>query len=175
MGKRSNFERIDKDLYRTFDKRAGDALRPYLPHACTYVEPCCGHGDLIKNLSRFPNIRCVRSTDISAPYCVDAMTLDESSLEGVDYIITNPPWTRSILHPMIEHFAKLRPTWLLFDADWAHTKQSIELQRKYCNQIVSVGRLIFIPGTKTGGKDNCAWYLFDANKSADIIFEPRAA
>ena len=25
---------------------------------------------------------------------------------------------------MIEHFTSLRPTWLLFDADWMHTKQS---------------------------------------------------
>ena len=41
-----------------------------------------------------------------------------------EYIITNPPWNRKILHPMIEHFADFKPTWLLFDADWMHTKQS---------------------------------------------------
>ena len=175
MGKRSNFERIDKDLYRTFDPRAGNALRPHLPRRCVYAEPCCGHGDLIKNLGRFAGIRCGLATDIAEPYCVDALGLHERALDGVDMIITNPPWTHPILHALIEHFAKLRPTWLLFDADWAHTKQSVDLQRKYCVQIVSVGRLIWIPGTTTSGKDNCAWYLFDARKDSEIIFQPRAA
>ena len=30
MGKRSNFERIDKDFYATIDKRAVDTLLPFL-------------------------------------------------------------------------------------------------------------------------------------------------
>ena len=77
------------------------------------------------------------------------------------YIITNPPWDRTMLHPMIEHFTKLRPTWLLFDADWAHTKQSAPYMKK-CAEIVSVGRIKWF-GNMTG-KDNCAWYLFYNNE-----------
>ena len=58
---------------------------------------------------------------------------------------------------MIEHFKSLKPTWLLFDADWMHTRQSREYI-KYCSMIVSVGRIKWF-GNMTG-KDNCAWYLF---------------
>jgi hypothetical protein len=76
-----------------------------------------------------------------------------------NYIITNPPWDRKVLHPMINHFAPLKPTWLLFDADWMHTKQS-QPYMPFLHKIVSVGRIKWF-GNMTG-KDNCAWYLFDA-------------
>jgi hypothetical protein len=61
---------------------------------------------------------------------------------------------------MIDRFATTHPTWLLFDADWAHTKQSTPYMA-YCAKIVSVGRVKWIEGSKMTGKDNCAWYLFD--------------
>ena len=86
-----------------------------------------------------------------------------------DYIITNPPWDRSVLHPMIDHFSLLRPTWLLFDADWPHTKQSAEYM-KMCSKIVSIGRIKWF-GNMTG-KDNCAWYLF-GNKETETKFYGR--
>ena len=79
---------------------------------------------------------------------------------NVDCFITNPPWDRKILHPMIEHFSNQHPTWLLFDADWMHTKQSAPYMER-CEMIVSVGRVKWIPESKMQGKDNCAWYLFD--------------
>ena len=41
---------------------------------------------------------------------------------------------------MIEFFA-LKPTWLLFDADWMHTHKSSEYI-KYCSMIVSVGNQV---------------------------------
>lgn len=72
------------------------------------------------------------------------------------------PWDRKLLHPMIERFTSLRPTWMLFDADWVHTKQAspyMPLLRK----IVSVGRVKWIPDSKMTGKDNCSWMLFDVD------------
>ena len=86
-----------------------------------------------------------------------------------DYIITNPPWDRSVLHPMIDHFSLLRPTWLLFDSDWPHTKQSADYMKR-CSKIVSVGRIKWF-GNMTG-KDNCAWYLFE-NKETETKFYGR--
>jgi hypothetical protein len=62
---------------------------------------------------------------------------------------------------MILHFQKIAPTWLLFDADWAHTKQSAPYLPQ-CSHIVSIGRLKWIEGSKFTGKDNCAWYRFHA-------------
>ena len=91
---------------------------------------------------------------------------------GASLIITNPPWTRQILHPMIDHFRSMRPTWLLFDADWMHTKQAIPFLT-YCHKIVSVGRVSWMQNG-TSGFDNCAWYLFDREPS-QTEFVGRAA
>ena len=68
---------------------------------------------------------------------------------------------------MIEHLSKQKPTWLLFDADWMHTKQSIPYLR-YLHKLVSVGRIKWF-GNMTG-KDNCAWYLFDREANNTIFY-----
>lgn len=86
----------------------------------------------------------------------DKLGFDE--LVESDYIITNPPWSRNILHPMIDFFSEKRPTWLLFDADWVHTRQSAPYLDRL-QTVVSVGRIKWF-GTMSG-KDNCAWHLFD--------------
>lgn len=169
MGKRSNFERVEKDFYRTIDPRAVEALAPHVKPDWTYAEPCNGGGDLQKWLTTV-DLQCEYESDISTGK--DALTLSEDDLEACDYIITNPPWSRPILHALIDHLSSLRPTWLLFDADWAHTKQSAPFMSK-CVKIVSVGRLIWIPGTTMSGKDNCAWYLFDARHNGPTEFVGR--
>lgn len=167
MGKRSDFERIDKDFYRTIDARAGRALNPHLEPSTYYWEPCCGEMDLVNELAAYGH-RCRSATDINMG--IDALNI--AACDGP--IITNPPWSRPILHAMIEHFAEISPyAWLLFDADWAHTLQSAPYMR-YCSDIVSVGRLIWIPGTTTSGKDNCAWYRFSKEKSVDTRFHGRS-
>jgi len=92
-------------------------------------------------------------------YIQDAFNI-ESAAEDVDLFVTNPPWDRKILHRLIVHLIEIRPTWLLFDADWMHTKQAAPYLR-YCRKIVSVGRVKWFPDSPHTGKDNCAWYLFD--------------
>jgi hypothetical protein len=94
---------------------------------------------------------------------LDALHLAPEHLAGAECIITNPPWSRNILHGMIDRFASLAPTWLLFDADWAFTKQS-EPYMDRCQMIVAVGRVKWIEGSKNTGKDNCAWYNFSHPK-----------
>ena len=97
----------------------------------------------------------------------DYFDLGFDELVESDYVITNPPWDRKILHPMIEYFAPRIQTWLLFDADWMHTKQSVPYM-KMCSKIVSVGRIKWF-GNMTG-KDNCAWYLFDKEVNNTIFY-----
>jgi hypothetical protein len=65
--------------------------------------------------------------------------------------------------------ANQKPTWLLFDADWMHTKQSVDYVQ-YLHKIVSVGRIKWF-GNMTG-KDNCAWYLFE-NRTTETKFYGR--
>lgn len=117
---------------------------------------------------------CARARDIS-PQRDDIEQKDAlTTLTGnIDCFITNPPWSRLILHPIISFLSAQHPTWLLFDADWAHTRQSAPYMA-YCRKIVSIGRLIWIPGTTTSGKDNCAWYLFDQHATGPTVFVGRS-
>ena len=128
MGKRSNFERVERDFYPT-PYAAVLPLLPHLPEAVRFHEPCAGDGDLVMHLEDNGHV-CAQRGDISTG------------------------------HPLIDALPRLAPTWLLFDADWMHTRQSAPLMH-YCRKIVSVGRVKWIPGSKMTGKDNCAWYLFE--------------
>lgn len=179
MGKRSNFPRRDKDKYRTFDPRAAAALAPHLPWGCRFWEPCAGAGDLVRNLQAY-GPECVVATDIAPEvegvFRLDALTVSAADVAttGATHIITNPVWSRPLMHRMIQHFSAIRPTWLLFDADWIHTRQAIPYL-PYLRKVVSVGRLIWIEDTHQSGKDNCAWYLFDRRGTGPIEFVGRAA
>ena len=174
MGKRSNFERIERDFYPT-PISALAPLVPHLPIAFDYIEPCAGDGRLIEHLKTLTNGVCIKATDIEPQLDKgiskeDALTIKWDAYKSNTYCITNPPWNRDILHPLIENFMASGKTWLLCDADWMHTRQAIPYL-KYCKKIVSVGRVKWIEDSKNTGKDNCAWYLFDLkNKTATEFF-----
>ena len=158
MGKRSDFERKPRDFYPT-PMEAVEPLLPHLSEGFKFAEPCAGNGALIEHLET--KGMCMWASDIepqaegihTSPY--NKLGFDE--LIESDYIITTPPWDRKILHPMIAFFTLRIDTWLLFDADWMHTKQSVKYM-PWCRKIVSVGRIKWF-GNMTG-KDNCAWYKF---------------
>lgn len=176
MGKRSNFKRRKHDKYATPYECVPD-LMPHLAANTRFIEPCAGNGALVKHLENLGHT-CEEAWDIKpkGPGIIrrDAMT-GRVSRRGLFYI-TNPPWTREILHPLIEHLSDQAPTWLLFDADWAHTKQAIPYLRR-CHAIIPIGRVKWIPGSAFVGKDNAAWYLFDYRTQIPTLptFYPRAA
>ena len=149
MGKRSDFERKPRDFYPT-PFEAVEPLIKHLPRQFGFAEPCAGDGALCGHLEHYGGV-CMCASDIEPQHKgihkEDYETIGELECLESDFIITNPPWDRKILHPMIAHIRKIRPTWLLFDADWMH-----------CEKIISVGRIKWF-GNMTG-KDNCAWYLF---------------
>lgn len=173
MGKRSNFKRIPRDFYPT----PYEAVAPLLPHLSQptrFAEPCAGDGRLIDHLQNAGHICCgawdiqPRRDDISKHDALDRL------IGNIDCFITNPPWDRSVLHPLICWLSIQHPTWLLFDADWAHTKQAAPFL-PHLHKIVSVGRVKWIPDSKMTGKDNCCWYLFDQTSEAPAQFIGRAA
>jgi hypothetical protein len=168
------FERRKNDFYSTWDPRAVAALLPHLPPQTRFCEPCAGDGALLDQLTAAGHV-CARARDI-APGRNDIEQKDAlTTITGnIDCFITNPPWTRAILHPLIVHLSDQAPTWLLFDADWKHTKQAAPFLPRL-RKIVSVGRLKWIQGSKCDGKDNCAWYLFDRPGNALPEFIGRAA
>lgn len=177
MGKRSSYIRRDRDAYFT-PIEAVEPLIDHLPYAFDYVEPCAGDGRLVDHITKLTSGagECLYMGDIEPQdprvmQC-DALTLDLGGYGIVDYCITNPPWDRKFLHPFIEHWLHICPTWLLFDADWMHTKQSSVLMT-YCRKIVSVGRVKWIEGSKSTGKDNVAWFLFDQSWEGPTEFYGR--
>lgn len=193
MGKRSNFERKERDFYPT-PVSAVEPLIPHLPERFTYIEPCSGDGALIRALSSFEGVAhggkfcptleyasdispswkikpltAIAGHDEEPPNCGnglrayirDAFDIEDADM-NVDFFITNPPWSRDVLHPMLMHLSAILPTWLLFDADWMHTKQAAPYLI-YCKKIISVGRVKWIPDSRHTGKDNAAWYLFETD------------
>jgi hypothetical protein len=166
MGKRSNFERIPRDFYPT-PYAAVPPLIPFLRGVRTFAEPCCGDGALVRHLGSF-GLRCVYAGDIADGQ--DALALD--TYGDADVIITNPPYTRELMHRLIAHFQRIAPTWLLIDYDWSATKQATPFM-PHCSDIVILPRLKWFEDSKDTGKDNHAWYRFDVCHSAGPIFHSR--
>lgn len=166
MGKRSEFQRRERDFYPT----PAEAVAPLLRHlspGTRFAEPCAGDGALVDHLTAAGHV-CVWESDIAPQRSM--MEADAFALRFVsqDCIITNPPWDRKVLHPLIVHLSGQAPTWLLFDADWMHTRQAAPFLPRL-RRVVSVGRVKWIPDSPFAGKDNAAWYLFDrpsANEAA---------
>ena len=166
MGKRSSFERREADFYPT-PAKAVLPLVPFLRGIRTFAEPCAGEGDLVRHLELF-GLRCVYAGDISIGQ--DAFAFD--SYGACDSIITNPPWSRDVLHGLIAHFQNIAPTWLLLDADWKQTRQAAPYL-PHCSDIVAIGRVKWIEGSKHTGKDNACWYKFNSKHRAGPVFHWR--
>jgi hypothetical protein len=154
MGKRSDFPRRPQDSYDT----PVEAVAPLLPHLAPgtqFVEPCVGDGWLAGHLKRAGHV-LVGAFDLPD----DARAKRYAEIEDGVVFVTNSPWRRDVLHPIIVNLSDQAPTWLLLDSDWVHTKQSIPYLPRL-RTIVSVGRVRWIPDSPYDGKDNCAWHLFD--------------
>ena len=170
MSRRSKtkFKQSKGDFYRT-PEEAVLPLLPHLPQRTRYSEPTAGDGALIDVLAKYGH-QCVEAYDLY-PKRQDIKQRDFFDEDGglissaATYVITNPPWTRSILHPMIDIWSAQTPTWLLFQADWMHTLQA-RPYLEYCHKIVSVGRVSWM-FNGNGGLDNASWYLFWKEQTVD--------
>ncbi|TFL16417.1 hypothetical protein [Jannaschia formosa] len=168
MSKRSSFARRLRDFYPT-PPSAAAPLRRHLPDGARYWEPCAGDGALIEALA--PRARCVVATDI-APRCegihradVLGVPAEDIRAVGLDLIVTNPPWPMpgqggAPVTTLIDHLAGVRPLWLLLAWDVA-ANGYFERLRPICPCIVPIGRVSWAQNG-VAGKDNAAWYLFDA-------------
>lgn len=146
----------------TTDPQPVHRLQPFLARGVKYAEPCAGRGDLIKSLN-WHGHECVYACDIKPNRSTiekrNALTLDKRwrRTAGASMFISNPPWTRSIMHRLIEHLPSLLDTWLLFDMDWAATQQAYPYLDR-CSLMVAVGRVHWF--NNKGGLENSAWYFF---------------
>lgn len=160
MGKRSDFDRLPRDYYRTFDFKAVAPLLPHLVPQTYFIEPCAGDGVLRDHLEAQGHV-CVAAYDLEpqsdSVKRADALTHRPEQV-GFTYI-TNPPFKASLLNPLIVALSDVAPTWLLLPATWKENKSAGPYLSRL-RKIVAIGRVCWIEGTKTAGKDDSNWYLF---------------
>ena len=132
-----------------------------------FAEPCAGDDALVRHLESF-GFACAYQGGLSTGQ--DALAI--ADFDGVP-VITNPPWSREVLHELIAHVMRAAPfVWLLFDADWAQTRQSAGLIR-LCTDVLPIGRLKWIAGSPHTGKDNVSWYRFEGEHRSGPILHGR--
>jgi hypothetical protein len=171
VGKRSNFDRLDRDLYQTPPEGIAPLL-PHIPRGATFCEPCAGAGAMVDYLES-ANHRCIFACDVH-PLAPDITKLAAADLRWIecDFFITNPPWRWDMLEPIVLHLSSMKPTWLLLDADLMHNVRAATIMER-CVKVVPIGRLKWIPGTKHAGFSNCCWYLFEPGHKGGPKFTPR--
>ena len=172
MGKRSNFKRVARDCYDT-PHSAVQPLLPYLRNNTRFYEPAAGEGALVRHLEGAGHI-CAGASDIVPRgdniMLMDFLHLHLSDVTRAEMVITNPPWGRKLLHALILHLRQLGlPAWLLIDANWAFTAQAAPFL-PYCACIVTIGRVRWMPGTDSDGKDDCAWFQFEPTPVNRTLF-----
>lgn len=176
MGKRSDFLRVEKDFYRTFDPRAVAALAPHLVPGTRFAEVCAGDGVLIDQLEALGH-KCVAAYDLEPQRAdivvADALALTADDLSQADCVITNTPWHRPTLHAFLRHYQPLKPMWALWDANWVWTKQSAPYIPGI-KKIVAIGRLKWIEGTTMDAKDDCMWAYMEPGWAAGPTLIGRA-
>src|SRR4029453_15036741 len=89
---------------------------------------------------------CLSATDIKTG--TDARSIDNFGMAQA--IITNPPWSRDILHELIGAFRRSPETWVLVDSEWMHNVSSAPYLYS-CSHIISVGRLKWEEGSDHSG------------------------
>lgn len=171
MSKRTGtFERRKNDAYDTPAKACSELLKHLLP-GTWFIEPCAGTGELRGHLKVAGHV-CLYSFDIEPRgKMIGAADARTEKFEGMaSCFITNPPWTRELLHPIIANLSGQLPTWLLFDADWIHNASTPKGLIDICERVVAQGRVKWIPDSKHQGVDNVAWYRFDATHTGGPRF-----
>lgn len=142
-----------------------ERLVPHLPPQLWYIEPCAGAGAIISVLHEH-DMYCADAYDIepNAPHIrqADAQT---QSVEGAT-IITNPPYARHLLQPLLDHWIGSATCWLLLPLDMAVNVWTNSYM-EYVSHILPVGRVSWL-GNGKSGMDNSAWFRF-AREPAGLI------
>lgn len=160
MSKRSTFEKIPKDFYATIDPKAVAPMAEKFK-GLKYASPCYGNGDLEDRLMDIAT--CVWRSDIretvGCSKVLNGLDINKEDVKDADVVIENPPFSKNVLLPLIEHWVTLKPTWLLLPWDILQNKY----MRPYVGimqEAVPIGRLYWMPN-KVRGTDNYAFILFE--------------
>lgn len=179
MSKRSNFKKNPRDYYQTIDRRAGDALAPFIKDVKYFAEPFAGNGALVHQLQENHNKFCMWKSDIEPQpdisfglqcYKIDYKEVDIYHLDLCDVLITNPPFTKELFHQAIESFTPMIDCWWLMQADYIFNLGSTKILDTYVTDVVTIGRLKWFKDTTMSSTDNFVWIRTSMDKIEDIKF-----
>lgn len=161
-----DFARAARDFYPT-PAEAVAPLLPHLPPRTLFYEPCAGDGALIRALEAAGH-RCLLALDLEpqGPAIARGDALDQRALPEEAPVITNPPFARAMLDPLLAHWLRGHAgIWLLLpdrraSADWFAPFMA------RCDRRVAIGRVRWIPGTRSKGNDDFSWFRFLRAKHA---------
>lgn len=172
MSKRSDFEKVPRDFYPTIDPKAIPTKLVYFIRGKTYAEPCYGNGDLEDLLMDVAicNWRSDIRETVGSSKVMDALCLSKEDIARCDYILTNPPFSKGVLLPLIDHFVSLKPTWLLLPADYMHNVYFGPYMQR-CSRVISVGRLKWFKDSKHTSTDNFVWMFWKKDATTDTRTE----
>lgn len=169
------YEKHPRDYYKTPFK-AVEPLKGFLSTGLTFCEPCAGDGALVKHIESLFQAECFLPMDIEpqADWIIkgDAINLSEEAVQYCDLIITNPPFTHSILSPLMDKWINLKPTVLLLPADFIHNIRFAPYL-KWCYLIKSIGRVKWIEDSKGSGVENYIWAFFRPDNVSPTEFVGR--
>lgn len=189
MGKYSDMERVSRDFYPTPIKAVAP-LAPFMKDK-KYIEPCAGDGRLAEHIFKLqPSSTLVAACDIE-PQKNDVLGVAIHERDIVknpiihlrvdaDCFVTNPPWLNNKesgyqLNTIIKSLSSVLPTWLLLNGNYVFNKKSAECMRM-CTDVVPIGRVKWIEGSASAGKEDCAWFRFDSrdNETKMTYIHPRS-
>jgi hypothetical protein len=171
VGKRSDFQHRSDDAYPTPSSGVWPVIPLLKAEGVKRLAELCGPSNsvLVRTLNA-SGFEYVYTNDINhGGKC--ALSCSKAELNGAQAIVTNPPHTRPILHEMILHFSSILPTLLLIDSDWCQTQQSAPYM-KHCTTVLPIGRIKWIEGSASVGKDNFSWYRFDIKHTGPTVLLP---
>ena len=123
------------------------------------IEPCAGDGRLADALTA--NGLKVRIMSDIEPRRDDVRRGDASKLPfaPTHLVVTNPPWSRDLLEPILHNMVGKTNAWLLLPLDYLANLWMAPFV-PYVNQIVPLGRVSWLNNGK-GGYENSAWLRFN--------------
>ena len=157
-----------RDVAADFYPTPRAAVLPLIPYLRAGSGPlpsrAAGDGDLVRHLELF-GLRCVYAGDIGTGQ--DALALDSITAAPTRSsrirLLRDP---RTLMHTsdraLPAHRADAGCCWT---TDWPSTQQAAPFLA-HCSDIVAIGRVKWIEGSKHTGKDNYAWYRFDSRHTS---------
>lgn len=172
MSKRTSFTHQStnpKDFWAT----PPDAVLPllnYFTAPVTFIEPCAGDGALRDTLQARGH-KCAAAYDIH-PRGDKIVQRDALKVTTTaPYCVTNPPYTESLVVPLIRYWVRQpQTTYLLIPSDWLANLWFGEFAPRVFH-LIPVGRIKWISNSPSSGFENSMWVGF--NRDDHAFLSPR--